>query len=336
MKLKKILLTSAIFIALIITQTGCSSDAQPVSKDNYFLDTTCNISVYEMKSDGGAEKAIDDAYELCAKLDKTLSKTTEASDISKLNSAGGNWVTVSDYTVELLNIAIKYCELSDGAFDITVGGITNQWDFHAENPKLPDANALAEAAKHVDYHNIEINGNDVRLTDPESKLDLGGIAKGYIGDKMAEVLEKDGVNSAIINLGGNIICIGAKGDKDFNIGVEAPFSDRTEIVGSVDVRDKTLVTSGVYERMFKIDDKIYHHILDPKTGWPVESDLNGVTLVADKGHSVDCDAMSTISLIKGYKEAKKFIDSRDGVDAIFILKDGSVKTTSGLKGFNRK
>ena len=327
-KISKYILILMLLVSLIITQTACGSEAEPVSKDNYFLDTTCNISVYE--SGGDAEEAIDKAYKLCAKLEKALSKTVEVSDVSKINSANGEWVEVSDHTLKLLNAGIKYSEFSNGAFDITVGGITSQWDFHAEEPKLPAEDKLGEAVKHIGYENIEINGTKVRLLDPETKIDLGGIAKGYIADKITESLEEGGVTSAIVNLGGNIVCIGSKpGEDGFTIGVEAPFSDRTEIVGSVLAADKTLVTSGVYERMFEIDGKIYHHILSTETGWPVKSDLDSVTLIADKGHSVDCDALSTTCLIKGYKEAKKIIDAEDGIEAVFVLSNGDIKTTEG-------
>ena len=332
-KFTRFSILTIILAALIITQTGCSGEAKTVSKDNYYLDTTCNLTVFET-GDGLDEEvanaAIDKAYELCALLDKTLSKTVEVSDIAQLNAAGGQWVEVSDYTRDLLNDGLKYSELSNGVFDITVGRLTDLWDFHAVEPVLPDAADLEDAVKHVGYSMIEIDGNRVRLTDPAAKIDLGGIAKGYIGDRMAEVLEENGVTSGIVNLGGNIICIGSKPGADgFNIGVEAPFSDRTEIVGSIEVADKTLVTSGVYERMFEVDGKIYHHILDTKTGYSVDSDLNAVTLIADKGKSMDCDAMSTICLIKGYEGARKFIESQDGIEAVFVLKNGDVKMTDG-------
>ncbi|MBP0985474.1 MAG: FAD:protein FMN transferase, partial [Oscillospiraceae bacterium] len=185
-------------------------------------------------------------------------------------------------------------------------------------------------AKHIGYKKIEIEGSKVRLTDPETKLDLGGIAKGYIGDRMAEVLESKGVVSAVVNLGGNVICIGGKTDEDdFVIGVETPFSDRSEIIGKIRARDKTLVTSGVYERRIEVDGKTYHHILDSKTGWPVDTDLDAVTLIADKGHSGDIDALSTICLIKGPDEGMKLIESMDGIEGVFVLSDGDIRTTAG-------
>ena len=246
----------------------------------------------------------------------------------------GEWVEVSDETADLLIRGLEYSIHSDGDFDITVGGVTKLWDFHAAEgeAKLPDEEALAEAVKHVGFSNLEIKGNKVRLKDPETEVDLGGIAKGYIGDMMTDLLEEKGVVSATINLGGNVICIGSKTDEDdFVIGVEAPFSDRTEIVGKIGARDMTLVTSGVYERKIEVDGKLYHHILSTKTGYSADTDLDAVTLTAGKGHSMDADALSTICLIKGYEEASKLIEQTDGVEAVFVLHDGTIQQTSGAK-----
>ena len=310
---------------MIIPQTACSngggvpggSSPKPVSREEFMLDTTCTLSVYRIANEEGeivsaedaeeaAEDAIDSAFDKCRELEGLLSKTIEDSDISKLNAAGGEWVEVSGETLELINKGIEYAELSGGAFDISIGGVTELWDFHADegDQSLPSEEALAEAVKHVDYRNIETDGSKVRLKDPKTKLDLGGIAKGYIGDKAAEVLEGAGVASAIVNLGGNVICIGSKAEgTDFVIGVETPFSDRTEVLGTVEAADATIVTSGIYERKIEVGGKSYHHILDPKTGWPVSTDLDAVSVKYGKGQSVDADAVSTICLIKGYEEA---------------------------------
>ena len=334
-----------LLLLLLITSCGQmgGSGAEPVMKDGYYLDTVCTVTVYRMADAQGevkdaadmtedAEAAIDEAFDLCRDLESRISRTREDSDISRINNAGGEWVDVSEETCELIQKGVEYSELSGGAFDITVGGLTEQWDFHADESeaKLPDEEALAEAAKHVGYKSIEIDDSKVRLTDPAAKLDLGGIAKGYIGDRMTEALESRGVVSAVINLGGNVICVGGKTDTDdFVIGVETPFSDRTEIIGKINARDKTLVTSGVYERRIEVDGKTYHHILDTKTGWPVQTDLDAVTLTADKGRSGDIDALSTICLIKGSAEGKKFIEGLEGVEGVFVMSDGSVLTTDG-------
>lgn len=340
----------AVSLCLAVCLTACGgSSPEPVSQDGYYLDTICSVSVYRMKAGDGSVKAasgmkdeanaaIEEAFAECRELEALLSRTRADSDVSRINDAKGEWTEVSGQTAEVIRKGIEYSELSGGDFDITVGGLTEQWDFHAPEgeAKLPDEKALAEAAKHVDYRKIETEGNRIRLADPESRLDLGGIAKGYIGDRMTEVLEQRGVVSATINLGGNVICIGSKtDDEDFVIGVETPFSDRTEIIGKIRARDSTLVTSGVYERKIEVGGRVYHHILDTKTGWPAETDLDAVTLIADKGRSADIDALSTTCLIKGSQEGKKFIEGLDGIEAVFVLSDGSILTTDGA-GFEKE
>lgn len=343
LKKLNILLLAAVLVML----TGCSgtggSAPEPVMKDGYYLDTICSVSVYRMEDAQGevkdaaemseeAEAAIDEAFDLCSGLESKISRTRKDSDISRINSAKGEWVDVSGDTRELIQKGLEYSRMSGGRFDITVGGITEQWDFHApeDEAKLPDGDVLAEAAKHINYEDVETDGDRVRIKDPEAKLDLGGIAKGYIGDRMTELLESKGVVSAVINLGGNVICIGGKTDEDdFVIGVETPFSDRTEIIGKIGARDKTLVTSGVYERRIEVDGKTYHHILDTETGWPVDTDLDAVTLVADKGYSSDIDALSTICLILGADEGVSLIEKQDGIEGVFVLSDGSIRTTEG-------
>ena len=340
------LLTAGMLILAVVILCGCSRGAEgpdPVSDDGYYLDTICSVSIYRMTADDGSVKdatemeddalaLIAESFDLCRDLESKISRTRKDSDISRINEAKGEWVDVSEETRELIQKGMEYSHTSDGAFDITVGGLTEQWDFHAAEgeAKLPDEEALAEAAKHVNFRDLAIEGNRVRLTDPETKLDLGGIAKGYIGDKMTEFLESRGVTSAVINLGGNVICIGGKTDgSGFVIGVETPFSDRTEIIGKIEAADRTIVTSGVYERRIEVDGKSYHHILDTKTGWPAETDLDAVTLIAEKGRSADIDALSTICLIKGSEDGMELIESLDGIEGVFVLSDGSVLTTSG-------
>jgi thiamine biosynthesis lipoprotein len=350
-RLKKlnILLVSALLLMLCGCSGTGSAGSDPVVADGFYLDTVCSISVYRMTDEQGgvkdaaemseeADAAITEAFDLCKDLESKISRTRGDSEISRINNAEGEWVEVSDDTRELIQKGIEYSRLSDGRFDITVGGVTEQWDFHAPEgeAKIPDAGKVADAVVHIGYRNIEIDGNKVRLSDPETKLDLGGIAKGYIGDRMSELLEERGVVSAVVNLGGNVICIGGKTDEDdFVIGVEMPFSDRTEIIGKIGARDKTLVTSGVYERQIEVDGKKYHHILDTKTGWPVDTDLDAVTLIAGKGHSGDIDALSTTCLIMGADKGMKFIEEQEGVEGVFVLSDGSILTTANA-GFEEE
>lgn len=320
---------------MIITQTGCNSNKEPVSEEGYYLDTVCQLTVYDMKgglNEKKAKKAIAEAFDLCRQLDKTLSNTVEVSDISKINNAGSQWTPVSDDALTVIKAGIEYGKLSEGAFDITIGGVTSLWNFHSDNPTLPDEGVLREALTHVNYRNIEVDGNKVRLLDPEAKIDLGGIAKGYIGDKLADRLKELGVSSGIVNLGGNVITIGTKPDgSDFVVGIEKPFSDHSDTVGSTKVKDKTVVTSGVYERQFEKNGVLYYHVLDARTGYPVKTDLDSASLVMEYGHSMDADALSTICLIKGSKNALEFINSRNDIKGILCLHDGDLLKSNGMK-----
>lgn len=319
---------------LIITQTSCSKSDEPISDTNYYLDTTCTLTIYDMDGsldEEACSEVFTEAWNLCRQLDKTLSRTVEVSDVSKINSAGGQWVEVSDYTLDVIKAGIHYSEISGGAFDITIGTVTDLWDYHSDDPQVPSQAVIDEALSHVGYQKIQIDGNRVRLTDPKTQIDLGGIAKGYVADQIAALMQEMGVTSGIVNLGGNVVTIGSKPEAEgFVVGIEKPYSDRTETIGSVTSANQTIVTSGVYERQFEVDGKIYHHILSTKTGYPVETDLDAVSLVAEIGHSMDADALSTICLIKGSKEGPAFLESQ-GINAIFCLSNGKYVQTKGMK-----
>ena len=333
----KLSLIFVIIATVIITQTACKNtkDVEPVSKEGYYLDTVCKISIYDMDGDLDKEKAeaaIDKAYKRCRELENTLSNTIESSEVSQINSAGGKWVTVGKDTLKVVKAGVKYGELSNGDFDITIGSVSGLWDFQSENPVVPEQSKITEALKHVNYKNIQFDGNKIRIIDPEAKLDLGGIAKGYVADELTTLLEKEGVTSAVINLGGNISTIGGKPDgSPFVIGIEKPYTDRTEIVGTTTADNQTVVTSGIYERQFQQNGKIYHHVLSSKTGYPVETQLEAVSLVAKKGRSMDIDAMSTICLMKGVDGGKAFIKKQKGVEAVFSAQGKEVAKTKGMK-----
>lgn len=325
--------------ALIIPQTGCAEkEVDPVTLQNFYFDTVCSITVYNMEgmSQSKADSAIYDAFDLCSYYENLLSKTKEGSDIYKINHAGGAPVECNDETIELIQAGIHYGDLSDGLFDITIGKAEDLWHFDDDNAAVPDADVLADAVKYVDYKQIQIDGNTVTMGTDEGEIDLGGIAKGYIADKVCENLKENGVTSAIVSLGGNIDIVGGKesnvsdSPQDFNIGIETPYSDQTEIVGATKGQNITVVTSGVYERYFEEDGVKYHHILDPKTGYPVDTDVLGVTIVAPAGKSMDCDAIATICLLKGVDKGMEFIESQDGYEALFISTDESITKTDGF------
>ena len=332
---KLLLLLTAVF--MIISQAGCGrKTAEPVTKQSFYFDTVCSISVYDMEemSEEKAMAAIDAAFKLCSHYESLLSRTKKDTDIYKINHAQGRPVECDPETVEVIRRGLYYSEFSEGRFDITIGRVSDLWDFHAEEPEVPSKEELSEAAATVDYKNVVVEGSTVRITDPQAHIDLGGIAKGYIADRVGESLEAAGVRSAILSLGGNIVCIGQKpdgsGSKDFRVGIEKPYSSRAEIVGSVPAKDATVVTSGVYQRYFDKDDVRYHHILDASTGYPAQSDIVSVTLKAEKGRSADCDALATILLIMGEERAMQCLEGMEGVEAFLITSDGRFVSTEDM------
>lgn len=320
--------------AMIITQSGCSSSRpEPVSLDGFFFDTVCNISIYEMEdmSRGRALSVIDSAYEECETYESLLSRTLPGSDVYRINHAGGEYVKCDEITLDVIRKGLYYSELSDGAFDITIGKAADLWHFHEdEEHVLPDPDELAEAVSHIDYTKVEISGESVRLADPEAEIDLGGIAKGYIADRLCEYLAGRNVTSALISLGGNISSIGDKYGSPFRVGLKEPFADASVIHAVTPSSGSTVVSSGIYERYFTVDGIIYHHILNPSTGMPADTDISGVTVTSSNSHSADCDALATVCLIYGREKALELIESLDGFEAFIIDSDDREYQTSGF------
>lgn len=336
-KISRLIAVLVFTVTLIITQTGCGG-VEKITKTSYYMDTICDITIYDMEdmSEENANAAIDAAFSLCADLEATISATAEESDVYKINEAGGEAVECDAATIELLKMGMDYGDLSGGKFDITLGQVTDLWDFHGDNPAVPSQDAVATALEAVDYQQIRIDGNKVSMEKPDGKINLGGIGKGFIADRAAGHLESLGVNSAIVNFGGNIVAIGSNGNDPFKIGIKDPNSESGDILGAVTVSDATVVTSGVYERCFEQDGKTYHHILDVETGYPVDSDVVSVTLVAPKGYSGVCDALSTTCLIYGVEDGMKLIEGADNVEAVFVDRDGKLHKTSGMDYFEER
>lgn len=308
---------SLLFLFCIFIISGCSaSSTEKQSVTGLYFDTVIQINTW-----GTDSTILDECLELCEKYENKFSNTIETSEISQINHANGQPVTVSDDTIELLQKGIAYGELTNGKFDITISSVSDLWSF-TDNPDklIPNEEIIQEALTHVDYKNIQIKGNTVTLTDPDTKIDLGGIAKGYIADKLKEYLTESGVEHALINLGGNSLAVGSKYDGSaFRIGIQKPFDQQGSAISVLEIRDQSVVSSGVYERYFEKDEIIYHHILDTNTGYPIRNNLLQVTIVSDI--SVDGDALSTSCYALGLEDGSELIKQLDGVEAYFITDD---------------
>lgn len=310
--MKKI--TSLSIVLFLIFLVGCTENEENAKSSRFLLDTIITLDA-ECDND-----TLNKAFSLCENYEKLFSKTIASSDVSKLNNANGE-ITVSNDTKQLIDRSVYYGRLSDGKFDITICPVSNLWDF--EGTSLPDKKEIAEAIKNVDYESINVNGNNINLNGKQ--IDLGGIAKGYIADKLFDFFKENNVKNGIINLGGNILVFG---EKEKTIGIKKPFSD-SDIKTKLIIKNKSIVTSGVYERYIKQGTKIFHHILDPKTGYAVESDLYSATIIGDS--SFDCDALSTVCILLGKEKAKELIENTENTEAVFIDKNQKLTFTSGLK-----
>lgn len=316
---------SAVLTASALLLTGCSGAKSSTQTDqdltytDMLFDTVIKIQIL----DPADESILDGLKKLCEKYDTMFSATNTDSELYKLNHANGQPFTVSSETANLIQEGIHYSELSGGAFDLTIEPVSALWDFKADKPTVPSSDAIAQAVSHVDYTKVDIQDNTVTLEDPEAGIDLGAIAKGYIADQVKTYLKKQGIKHAIINLGGNVDVIGTKPDgSKYNIGIQKPFDESGEAITSVQLKDQTVVTSGIYERYFKKNGKLYHHILDPRTGYPCENILYSVSIITDS--STKADALSTTCFLLGYEKGMELIQSMDGVEAIFITDDEKV------------
>ncbi len=321
---------TALLTAAALLVSGCSGLTK--KRSQVYTDTLFDTVVRIEILDAVDEDVLKGCEEICRKYHSMFSNKIEDSEISRINSAGGNPVEVSDETVRLIKKGVYYGDLSNGAFDITIAPVSNLWDFHAETPAPPAPEAVNEAVSHVDYKNILIKDNTVQLLDPYAAIDVGGIAKGYIADLVKKYLKEQGVKHAIINLGGNVLTLGGRLDgSDYNIGIQKPFDVAGEPITSVRISNKSVVTSGTYQRYFEADGRIFHHILDPHTGYPCDNNLNSVTIITNS--SLTADALSTTCFLLGYDKSIRMIEQLGNVDAVFITKDNKIRYS---KNFQQK
>jgi len=330
---KNVKIISIMTIVLLVSILyGCKSKdfiSIPTSKSNFHLGTVISIKIYD-KVD---ESVFDKVFDRIVDIENKMSINIDESEVMNINSkAGLDYVEVSDDTFNVIEKGLHYGEISDGHFDITIGPIVKLWNIGSEDARVPSSEEITTRLPRVNYKNVLIDKEEKRvmLKDKDMIIDLGGIAKGYAADEVKKVLIDNGVKHAIINLGGNIYTLGTKPDKsDWKIGVQNPLESRGAYVGTVKATNKSIVTSGVYERFLEVDDKKYHHIINPFTGYPVENNLAGVSIISDK--SIDGDGLSTTIFSLGIEKGKELVERLEGVDAVFVTKDKEIYITEGLK-----
>lgn len=326
-----------IFICLsLLLTTGCRrSETAPgyerVEKNDYMMGTVVTIKVYVTDTVKGNE-AIDKAFARIREIESLMSLSSEDSEVDRINEVAGiEPVKVRYDTLKVIQKGIYYGELSNGLFDISVGPLVQLWGIGTEHPRIPGKTEIDNAIGLVDFRNVEVNedAKEIRLAKPGMVIDLGGIAKGYAADEAKKIMVGEGIEHAIINLGGNVLAMGGKYDGGpWNIGIQDPYAPTGSSMGVVRVEDKTVVTSGDYERYFEKNGKRYHHILNPKTGYPEETRIKGVTIIASS--SFDADALSTTVFLLGVDRGLELVEKLDGVEAIMVTHDREVIVSSGI------
>jgi len=305
----------AVLLSVIIIQ---KYRLKPLKQTEMIMGTLVEITVIP-----GNEKAIREAFEALKKVDLLMSTYKEDSEISILNREGK--AQVSEETLEVIEDAIKFSNLTDGAFDITCRPLINLWKKAKKEEKLPAEMEIEEAISLVGYQRIILEGNQIRLEKKGMQIDLGGIAKGYAVDKAIEALKKNGIKRALVNAGGDLYALGIdpQGEK-WQIGVQDP-REEDKIIDIIKVKDKAVATSGDYRRYFTLEGKRFSHIVNPKTGLTVQDVPMSVTIIGPDATTTD--ALSTGVFVLGPEEGMKLIESLPEVEGM-IISEGMKKLTS--------
>jgi len=322
---RRILIFCAVVLIMLIL-ASCLNRIEP-SRMEFALGTVCSITLY----DKGNAAIYRDIFSRLREIESRMSVNLPDTDVARINAAAGTApVQVHDDVFEVIRKALYFAEASGGAFDPTVGPLVSIWGIGTENPRVPSQAEIDAALSLINWRDVELNHEQrsVFLKRSGMALDLGAIAKGYAADEAAAIIRRAGLKQAIIDLGGNILTYGKKKDKSpWRVGVQDPLEDRGESLGKITGSECTVVTSGIYEKFFEADGRRYHHIFSPFSGYPADSGLLSVTIIAK--NSIDADALSTAVFVLGYEKGRALIESLEGTEAVFVFNDKSVRKTKG-------
>ncbi len=332
MKFKSLAFISIITLMIV---AGCEQSKEKPSMTNpykqtaFLMGTVVTVKIYDEEK----QAVLDPVFKRIEDLAKQISINEGESEVTDINEmAGVKPVKVSEDVFKLVDAGKSFSDSANGSFDISVGPLTELWHIGYPDARKPNQSEIKEVLPLIRYDLIELNKQNqtVYLMKPGMRLDLGAIAKGYITDEVLSTLKSHQVKKAIIDLGGNIYVLGKnqRGEK-WTIGIQDPFSPRGEIVGKIKESNKSIVTSGIYERYLEVDGVKYHHILNPEDGYPFANDIAGVSIISEK--SIDGDALSTSVFSKGIKEGMNYIEGIKGAEAIFVSHDKKIYMTSGIR-----
>ena len=303
-------------------QSESVSENDKYSSDIFAMDTYMSLTAYGAK----AEDAVTAAIHEIQRLDAMFSVGNTDSDVTTANMQGS--ATVSDETAYLVEQSLEISRKTDGAFDITIYPVMELWGFTTKNYKVPQVDELQETLKRVSYENVSLKDHELVLKN-NAQIDFGGIAKGYTSSRVMQIFKEYGIEHGMVNLGGNVQTLGMKTDGTaWRVAIQSP-QGGNQYLGILETSDQAVITSGGYERYFEENGVTYHHIIDPKTGYPSDSDLTSVTIVCADG--TKADALSTSFFVMGLQKAESFYENTDlDFDVILLTKDNQIYISEGI------
>lgn len=323
-----------IFICICLSTTGCyagkvssggeTSQGGKETAEIFAMNTIMDLTVYgENSSD-----ILDEAKQVIRQYEQLFSVNVESSDVARLNKAGGNPVQVSGETYDLIQKSLAISKQTDGLFDISIYPLVRAWGFTTENYRVPDETERKSLLGAVGYSGIQLLGNRTVCLPARMQIDLGGIAKGYLSQKLVGLFQKREAEAAVISLGGNVQTFGKKPDgTPFTVGITDP-EDGRGLLGTIEVGERAVITSGSYQRYFEQDGVVYHHIMDTRTGAPANSDLTSVTVLADNGECAD--SLATALFVMGKEKAIAFDRENEDVQCILVDQKNEVWVSEGI------
>ena len=318
-----IYITASLFLLTSCSNPQKDDELKESSKTVYAMDTVMDISAYGSDT----ETVLNAAEKEIMRLDNLLRRKSADSEVYKINELKS--AAVSSDTSEMIKKALDISKSTDGAFDITIAPVMDLWGFYTKEFNVPDESELKDALSRVNYNNIAVDGNSVSISE-NSEIDLGGIAKGFLSDRIIQIYRENGIKSGIVSLGGNVQTLGKKPDgKLWRVAIQNPDNEGAYI-GVLSVEDMAVITSGGYQRYFEKDGITYHHIINPNDGFPANNGLKSVTVVSESG--TFADGLSTAFFVMGLQKSIDYWKSYDGFNIIMLTDNDEIYITEDLKG----
>lgn len=318
---------NALVCLVLMTVSGCGSTPVSVKEtaEIFAMDTIMDLTVYGES----ASELLTDARKLVQKYEGLFSVNIETSDVAKLNKSAGRAVQVSPETYELIQKSIEISKETEGLFDISIYPLVRAWGFTKEEYRVPEPEELGQLLKKVDASKIRMEPDNMVTLADGMEIDLGGIAKGYLSQRLMELFREGGAQAAVVSLGGNVQTFGKKPDgMPFTVGITDPM-DGTSVLGTIRIGEKAVITSGSYQRYFEKDGNVYHHIIDKRTGAPAQSDLTSVTVIGDDG--VTADSLATALFVMGKERAVQYAASHPEIQLVLVDTQSRIWTSEGIE-----